>query len=201
MEKEIRVVIDTSMVVNPDSRVFFGDAPESALRTILAQLKEKQNVLCYMPPSVYEEMLKFIDTKPSLEETIFINKKPPASYQTQIPSIFLYEFIEEFRLRVNKGLRIAEKYARRELKESLGQAKPSGDKIREDEEIIKRLREEYRTALREGIVDSKEDFDLLLLAKELDALLATSDNGLVSWAHKLGIHCIGAEELKKLLQK
>lgn len=196
MEKEILVVIDTSILVNPDSRVFFGDSTDSALKTILAKLKEKKNILCYMPPSVYEELLKFIDTKPTLEETIFINKKPPASYQTQIPSIFLYEFIEEFRLRVNKGLRIAEKYARKELKESL---KPAAGGIREDEEIIKRLREEYRTALREGIVDSKEDFDLLLLAKELGALLATSDNGLIMWAHKLGIHCIGAEELKKLL--
>jgi predicted DNA-binding protein (UPF0278 family) len=55
-------------------------------------------------------------------------------------------------------------------------------------------------ALREGIIDSKEDVYLILLAKELNGLLATSDNGLIKWAQKLGIHCIAAQELKKLLE-
>ena len=87
------------------------------------------------------------------------------------------------RARINKGLRIAEKYSR----------------LNNNEESIKNLRREYRVALREGVIDSKEDFDLILLAKELDAYLATSDQGLVTWARKLGINCIGAEELKELI--
>lgn len=203
MKKEPHIVIDTSIFVNPDSRVFFGQSPEAALHKFLAALEIKKSIVCYMPPSVYEELLKFFEQKPSLKDTILINKKPPASYLTPIPSLFFYEFIEEFRIRINKGLRIAEKYARYDLKEYLGGTcadKPKGRMNREDEELIKKLREEYRTALREGIVDSKEDIDLLLLAKELDALLATSDNGLIKWAQKLGVHCIGAEELKKLLE-
>ncbi|MDP2924625.1 MAG: RNA ligase partner protein [Candidatus Omnitrophota bacterium] len=202
MKKPPDIVIDTSIFVNPDSRTIFGQSPEAALCNFLARLQEKKSINCYMPPSVYEELLKFFENKPSLKETILINKKPPASYQAPIPSLFLYEFIEEFRLRLNKGLRVAEKYARKDLKAFLlqTQTKTSSHPTREDEEIIKRLREEYRTALREDIIDSKEDVDLILLAKELDALLATSDNGLVKWAQKLGIHCIGAEELNKLLE-
>lgn len=201
MKKPPHIVIDTSIFVNPDSRRTFGQSPETALKNFIARLEEKKSIICYMPPSVYDELLKFFELKPSLSDTILINKKPPCSYQAPIPSIFFYEFIEEFRMRLNKGLRIAEKYARKDLKECLAaHANPLGRPSREDEELIKKLREEYRVALREGIVDSKEDVDLLLLAKELDGLLATSDNGLIKWAQKLGIHCIGAEELKKLLE-
>ncbi|MFA6281121.1 MAG: RNA ligase partner protein [Candidatus Omnitrophota bacterium] len=194
MKKPVNVIIDTSIFVNPASGIFFGQTPENALNNFLQKLKEKKDIFCHMPPSVYEELMKFIEKKPAAKDLLLINKKPPASYETPVPSLFLYEFIEEFRARVNKGLRIAEKYARNELK-----IKPQG--LRPDEEMIKRLREEYRVALREGIIDSKEDFDLLLLAKELDAYLATSDNGLVKWAQKLGIPCIGAEELKELLEQ
>jgi RNA ligase partner protein len=146
-----------------------------------------------MPPSVYEELMKFMQNVPSAAETMLIQKKPPSSYDMPIPSIFLYEFIEEIRMRINKGLRIAEKYARKDLK-----INPPQGMI--EEEIIKRLREEYRTALREGIIDSKEDCDLLLLAKELNSFLATSDMGLIKWAHKLGIASLSAQELKELLK-
>jgi RNA ligase partner protein len=186
------LVVDTSIFINPDARQFFGQSPLEAFLSFLRQLKNKRGISCYMPPSVYEELMKFLEIKLPTKEAILINKKPPASYQTQIPALFLYEFIEEIRNRINKGLRIAEKYSRKVMKSApLGQT---------EEEIIKSLREEYRTALREGIIDSKEDFDLVLLAKELDAHLVTSDNGLIRWAQKLGIHCLSAEELKHLLE-
>jgi len=194
VKKSVKITLDTSIFVNPDSRRFFGQTPENALKNFLEKLEKQNDIYCYMPPSVYEELMKFMETKPSPGETLLIQKKPPASYETPIPSIFLYEFIEEFRARINKGLRIAEKYARQELK-------TTPPKERTEEEIIKRLREEYRVALREGIIDSKEDFDLLLLAKELGSFLATSDNGLIKWAHKLGIPCLSAEELKEILER
>ncbi len=193
MKKIVNITIDTSIFVNPASRVYFGQTPGEALNNFLQKLKEKKDIFCYMPPSVYEELMKFVENKPAAKDALLLHKKPPSSYQTSVPSLFLYEFIEEFRVRVNKGLRIAEKYTRNELK-----IKPEGARL--DEEIIKRLREEYRIALREGIIDSKEDFDLLLLAKELDASLASSDNGLIKWAQKLGIPALSAEELKELLE-
>jgi hypothetical protein len=193
VKKISNITIDTSIFVNPASRVFFGHTPDDALNNFLQKLKEKKDIFCAMPPSVYEELMKFIEKQPAAKDALLLHKKPPSSYETPIPSLFLYEFIEEFRARINKGLRIAEKYTRNELKIKSQEGRP-------DEEIIKRLREEYRIALREGIIDSKEDFDLLLLAKELDAYLATSDNGLIKWAQKLGIPCLTAEELKEILE-
>ena len=193
MRKPLHIVLDTSIFVNPDSRTYFGDTPKEALSNFLDQLKGKSKISCYIPPSVYEELVKFIDKLPPTQKTILINKKPPSSYQTPVPAMLVYEFIEEMRLRINKGLRIAEKYTRK------GLSNPIPAKKERNEDLIKRLREEYRTALREGVIDSKEDFDLVLLAKELNAYLATSDLGLVKWAQKLGITCISAQELKELL--
>ena len=191
MKKDVHIVLDTSIFVNPDSRYIFGDTPKEALNNFLDNLKGKKHILCYMPPSVDEELMKFIDKSPSKKKTILIHKKPPSSYQSSVPAMLIYEFIEEVRARINKGMRIAEKYSRKILKE--------GGK--DEAEIIKSLRQEYRSALREGIIDSKEDFDLVLLAKELDAYLATSDKGLITWAQKLGISCINADELKEIIIK
>ncbi len=191
MKDNIKIVLDTSIFVNPDSRCLFGKSPREALSNFLDEIKDKKNISCYIPPSVYEELTKFIDKLPPNKKTILINKKPPASYESKIPAMLVYEFIEEMRLRINKGLRIAEKYSRKNLQEN----------NKGETDIIKTLRQEYRTALREGIIDSKEDFDLVLLAKEIDAYLATSDKGLVVWAQKLGINCIGAQELKEIILK
>ena len=191
--KNTRIVLDTSIFVNPDSRRLFGKTPREALEVFLDKLTDKKSIACYFPPSVYEELMKFIEKPPAAKKLILIKKKPPSSYQSSIPAILLYEFIEEMRLRMNKGLRIAEKYTRKGLKSTSGERKS-------EEEIIKPLRQEYRVALREGVIDSKEDFDLVLLAKELDAYLATADKGLVDWAQKLGIACLGPRELEEIIK-
>ena len=144
----------------------------------------------YSPSEAINKGLNY-DIPLKIKATL-LNKKPPSSYALGVPAMLVYEFIEEMRQRINKGLRIAEKYTRKGLKAAGGRDK--------EEETIKSLRQEYRVALREGIIDSKPDFDLILLAKELEAYLATSDSGLVKWARKLGISCISAEELKELIE-
>lgn len=195
MKNTLKIVIDTSIFINPDSHHLFGKTPKEALTNFLGDLKEKTVIKCYIPPSVYEELMKFMESGIAAEDFIIIDKRPPASYQSAVPALLVYEFIEEVRQRINKGLRVAEKHTRRGLKDYVE------DRSQDDEkEIIKNLRDEYRRALREGIIDSKEDFDLILLAKEIGAHLATSDQGLVKWAQKLGITCLSAKELKETLK-
>ncbi|MCM8773476.1 MAG: RNA ligase partner protein [Candidatus Omnitrophica bacterium] len=189
MDKErMKVVLDTNIFVNPDSRRIWGETPQQALNNFLELLSKKNNIKCFMPPSIYEELTKFIDTQAISSKIILIERKPPSKYEINIPSLLFYEFVEKMRNRINKGLRVGEKYVRKALL--------SG----KEEELIKSLREEYRLALREGIIDSKEDVDLLILAKELSAYLATSDNGLIFWADKLGISCISTQEIKTIIE-
>jgi RNA ligase partner protein len=115
-----------------------------------------------------------------------INQKSPSKHELTCPAYLLYELVEDMRDRINKGLRIAEKAVRNAGKE-------------DDRELIKGMRKNYRDALREGILDSKEDVDLILLAKELDALLVTVDHGAIKWAEKLGVRWLLPKKFKDYL--
>lgn len=184
--KRFNVVIDTNAFVNPDARNAFGNAPTEALHHFLELAKEnRKHVSVYIPPSVMEELLSFVE-KARIPENLFsvLTKVSPEKYRLVTPSLFFYELIEEMRNRINKGLRIAEKYTRKALQHAGS-----------EEELIKALREEFKTALREGIIDSIQDVDLLCLSYQLKAHLLTADAGLITWAHKLGICCITTNEL------
>ena len=66
-------------------------------------------------------------------------------------------------------------------------------------QLINRLRGRYREALRQGILDSKEDVDVLLLAYELDGTLVSGDEGMRKWADKVGIQIMSPRHLKRVL--
>lgn len=183
----LKVVLDTSLFVNPDVRADLGETPTEALETFLFLAAQIHILEFYMPPSIFEELLHFVDRKKIPGDLLVIlHQKPPKKHELKTPAFLLYELIEDIRERINKGLRVAEKAVR------------STEKMKV-EDIIQDLRRKYREALREGIIDSKEDVDLLLLALELDALLITADQGLIKWAEKLGIRWLFPEKFKDYL--
>ncbi len=92
-----------------------------------------------------------------------------------MPGIILYNFLAEMRDRINRGLRVSEKAIR---------------EFENKEEAIRYLRENYRRVMREGIVDSKEDIDTILLALEQKAILSSADEGQIKLAMELGIEVI-----------
>ena len=152
-----------------------GATPTEAFARFLSLAKDAPSLEFYMPPSIFEELMNFVNRDAlSGELLLHLKQKPPSRLDMKLPAMLLYEFVEEMRERVNKGLRVAEKSVRSALQT-------------EQDALLKDLRRKYRDALREGILDSKEDVDLLLLAYELDAVLVTADNGAVAWAEKLGI--------------
>jgi len=182
-----KVVLDTSLFVNPDVRTSLGRTPTEALETFLFLAAQIHILEFYMPPSVFEELMHFAERERIPGDLLVVlHQKPPKKHELKCPAFLLYELIEEMRDRVNKGLRVAESAVR------------SAEK-RKPDEIIQDLRRKYREALREGIIDSKEDVDLLLLAMELDALLITADQGLIKWAEKLGIQWLFPEKFKDYL--
>lgn len=183
-----KLVIDTNIFINPDIRNHFGNSPDEAFKNFLKLVSKKDNIDIYMPPSIFEELMNFVDkNKIETKLLILIQQKPPKKYELKVPAFLLYELIEDIRNRVNKGLRLAEKAVR------------NSPENKDSDDIIANLRKNYRSALREGIIDSKEDTDLILLAKELDAKLISTDLGVLTWAKKLGINCIDASHLKEIL--
>jgi len=185
--KKEKIVLDTSLFVNPEVRTDFGKTPTEAIETFLSLAVQIPTHEFYMPSSIFKELLNFVDAdKISGDLLTVLRQKPPSRHELTCPAFLLYELIEDIRERVNKGLRVAEKAVRNVTK-------------RDEKEMIQNLRRNYREALREGIIDSKEDVDLILLAKELDALLITVDNGIIKWAEKLGIRWLLPNRFKDYL--
>ncbi|MDP1759262.1 MAG: RNA ligase partner protein [Thermodesulfovibrionales bacterium] len=186
--KKSAVVLDTSLFVNPEVRESFGRTPTEALESFLFLAAQIPHLEFFMPPSIFEELLNFIEPeKISGDLLVVLQQKPPKKHELTCPAFLLYELIEDMRERINKGLRVAEKAVK-------GVSKAG------EEETIKDMRRKYREALREGIIDSKEDVDLILLARELDALLVTADQGIIKWAEKFGIKWLVSSKLKEYLQ-
>ncbi len=185
MHKERRFVIDTSLFTNPNARKGFGDSTIEAVKNFLKIASKTSHLKFYMPVSIKKELKTFLNDEeiPFLEAIVTV--KSPALYELQVPAAVVYKLIDEIRDRINKGLRVTEKILRSE-KEDLSNK-------------IHYLRQRYREALRDGVIDSKEDFDVLMLAKEVDAIVVTADKGLMKMAEWLGIAFFEAERFYELL--
>lgn len=187
----MKFVLDTSIFVNPEIRGRFGKSPSEAMREFLRYAEKLfGKVEFYMPPGIYREVMHFVDDeslRPHIE--LYIIKKPPNVHEIKIPAFVVYELIDDIRRRIDKGLRVAESAVRESVIET--------DNV---DKIIQKLRRNYRKALREGIVDSKEDFELILLAMELDATIVSADVGILTWAQKMGIKWVDASTFRDVLE-
>jgi len=185
--KEECFIIDTSIFTNPDVYITFGRTPTTALKNFLKLVTKLEVPNFYMPPSIYEELMDFVDIdKIPKDLQVRIFQKPPKKYEMNVPAFLLYELIEDVRHRIDKGLRVAEQAVREVINDN-------------EPDTINNLRRKYRSALREGIIDSKEDVDLILLARELDGILVTADKGIMTWANKLGIRYIESRNLRGII--
>ena len=182
-----KVVLDTSLFVNPEVRNDFGGSPTEAIKGFLLLAEQIPSLEFYMPSSIFEELMNFVDRRKVPGKLMaIINQKSPGKHDMKVPAVLLYELIEDIRDRINKGLRVAEKAVR-----SVGTV--------DERELIKGMRKSYREALREGIIDSRDDVDLILLAKELDPMLVTVDHGAIKWAEKLGIRWLIPDKFRDYL--
>ncbi len=188
MEKE-RLVPDTSIFTNPDIYIQFGKNPSDSFTNFLLMVAELEGeITVYIPTSVFEElkrMLINLHLPPKARSVLKV--KSPKKYELYIPAFLMYEFIEEIRNRINKGLRVAEEAVKASI-------------YKQPEEVLRFLRKRYREVLREGIVDSKEDLEIILLALELDALVLSADKGVLNMADKLGLRYLEPKDIKDTLE-
>ncbi|GIW47200.1 MAG: UPF0278 protein [Deltaproteobacteria bacterium] len=171
-----RLVLDTSLFVNPETQSRFGADVNQAVRNFL-DIVRRNKIEIYMPISVFRELSHFTSKEALVlfrQEAIV---RAPDIYNLHVPAAILHIFIRELRERINKGLRIAEEAIYRE---------PTPENLR-------RLRQQYREALRSGIVDSVEDLDVVLLAKEVGGAILSADEGIAKMAEALGIEVYSAD--------
>lgn len=185
-----KFILDTSVFSNPNVFTQFGQVFPEAMAAFV-RLAFRARAEFYMPGSVYDELQKVKDlgeVAADFERVVHI--RSPRRLNLTVPGELLYEFIDEVRMRIDRGLRIAEEWTK------LAGSGEFGDVG----QLVKKLRARYREAMRQGIIDSKEDADLLLLAYELDGTLVTADEGLKTWANKAGVGLVNAAHLRRILE-
>ncbi|NYZ60805.1 RNA ligase partner protein [Candidatus Micrarchaeota archaeon] len=184
MKNVKKYVLDTSLFVNPAARAPFGNSPQEAVEHFAA-IASEHSASFYMPPSIWKELSNFAPNLHPLEG--IVKRKAPNIYSINLPAAIFYEFIDDVRGRVNKGLRLAEEFA--------------VDNRPDNDEKLRKLRDKYRDSMRTGIVDSKEDFEIVLLAYELEAAIVTGDEGIHHLANKVGCEWIDASKFYAILHK
>ncbi|MFB6151105.1 MAG: RNA ligase partner protein [Haloarculaceae archaeon] len=202
-----RFVLDTSVFITPEIREEHEDLEAACIRLLdlIADAKLGLNISCYMPPTVDEELTTMLGERDVSEEVFarldtWIITKSPARYDVQVPAHVVYQFVDEMSDRVNRGLRVAEK-AVRKAEQSKDEVVDDHDHMTEVDRVISDLRDEYRDALRQGVLDSREDFDLLVLARELEAGVVTEDQGIVGWADDFGLRYLQGRNFPALLEE
>ncbi|CCQ33794.1 domain containing protein [Halorhabdus tiamatea SARL4B] len=202
-----RFVLDTSVFITPEIREDDEDIEEAVdrLLDLVAEAKLEHNISCYMPPSINDELTTMLRDRDVSAETIakldtWVITKSPAQYELMIPAEIVYGFIDEMSERVNRGLRVSEK-AVRKAEQSRDDSETDNEHMSEVDQVISDLRDEYRRALRQGVLDSREDFDLLILARELEAGVVTEDTGIINWAEDFGLRYLRGRSFPSLLEE
>ncbi|MBS3731853.1 MAG: RNA ligase partner protein [Desulfobacterales bacterium] len=172
-----RVIVDTSVFVNPETMVLLGDSVATAIEGFL-EVCRKYSIEIFTPLSIFREISTFApeETLKTLKTRAVV--RAPDLYNTHVPAIMFHTFVRELRQRVNKGLHIAEKAIK-------------SDDVPEN---VRWVRQHYREALRSGIVDSVEDLEVVLLAREVGGVILTADEGIANMADSFGIEVFTARE-------
>jgi len=181
-----KFVLDTSLFVNPAARKKFGKTPDSAVKGFIKKAKGIDADF-YIPPMIFRELKTFITSKTADSLELNVKKKSPNLHAIYLPAAVFNDFVEDVRTRMQKGLRLAEEFAK--------------DNRPDNDIKLKKLREKYRSALRAGLLDSREDFELLLLAREIEGTVVTSDEGVMKFADNIGCERINAARFYDLLTK
>jgi len=205
-----RFVLDTSLFITEEIRRE-GESLEatvSRLLDLVATARLELNISCYVPPSIHDELVAMLRDRGVDDEVLsrldtWVVRKSPDRYGVTIPANIVYDFIDEMSDRVDRGLRVSEE-ALREV-EQLGPDDMTIDDPNEymtaADRVLSNMRDKYRQALRQGVLDSREDFDLLVLARELDAGVVTEDRGIVSWADEFGLRYVRGGQFPTLLEE
>ena len=209
-----RFVLDTSLFITEEIRRA-GESLEEAvlwLLDLVATARLELNISCYMPPSIHAELGDMLRER-AVDEEVFsrldtwVVRKSPDRYGVTIPANIVYEFIDEMSDRVDRGLRLSEEAIRRveqldpDQLHSDPESDEPGEYMTEADRVLSNLRDKYRGALRQGVLDSREDFDLLILARELEAGVVTEDRGVISWADEFGLRYVRGGQFPTLLEE
>lgn len=189
-----RYVLDANLFFNMEAGLGLGEKTEGvvkSLTSIAKRLKTKKKSEFFIPPRVVDEFLSFFPNKEQsfLKDLLsVVSVKSPDIGKISFPAQVFYEIVGDIRARSYQGLRVGEEEIEKAGKTMLGKGNLSAKDFQiQVGSVVKKFRERYRQATRFGFLDSLADLDLIVLAKELDAFLVSTDEGVLRWGRVFGI--------------
>ncbi len=187
-----KYVLDTNLFFNMG--VGLGEKTEEVVVKITKlgkKIKKEKRGEFFMPPGAVSEFLSFFKEKNQsfIEDFLSVlTIKSPDYGKIVFPAYVFSQLIEEVRQRSYRGLNIGEEEIKKAAKLIRGEEILS----KKDFEIkigpvVKKFRERYRQATRFGFLDSVTDLDLIVLAKEIDGFLVSTDEGVLRWGRVFGV--------------
>jgi RNA ligase partner protein len=201
-------VLDTNLFFNMEAGLGLGQKTEDVVKTITEEakrLRAENKAHLYMPPKVVDEFLSFFEDKeqPFLKEFLsVITVKSPDYNAMTIPASVFYQLVEDIRFRSYRGLSVGEEEIQKAGREMMGKADLDKKNFQITiGSIIKTFRDRYRQATRTGFLDSVADLDLIMLTKELDGYLVSTDEGVIKWGRTFGVKEITAPVLGEKMKR
>lgn len=153
--------------------------------------KNATSIKVFISPTIKEEIESFFEdpTQTFLQEFFSsVTIKSPNLSEIMISSTVMASFIDECRTRAYRGMNVAEEGITRAATEFMGkETLPRKEFQIAVGTIVKSFRERYRNATRTNFIDSNADFDIIMLAREQDAYLVTTDEGVIRWGRQFGV--------------
>ncbi len=185
-------ILDTNLFFNMEAGLDLGGKTDEVVFSLTQAIKKvRSEAHFYMPPRIVDEFLSFFDDReqPFLKEFLAeITIKSPDTHSIQVAAPVFYKLIEDIRARSYRGLAVAEEEIQKaaELMAGAGQLQKKDFQMKVGP-VVKTFRDRYRQATRTGFLDSVADLDLIMLAKETDGFLISSDEGVLVWGRTFGV--------------
>jgi len=199
-------IIDTNILFNMEAAMGLGPSTQEILKNLvkILPLAKKNEEELLMPPTIVQEIESFFDNQDdALLKTVlgFITVRSPSYHDSAISADLFNDLIEDYRSRAYRGMKVSEEEILKAAETFMGkEVLPQKDFQKSVGKIISRLRNRYRNATRTGTIDSRADFDLIMLAKESGGILVTADEGIIAWARKIGVTEMSAQVFGKKMQ-
>ena len=182
-----------------EGRMGFGDKTEEVIRGVtqtIKQLTKDQSAQCFISPRIAEEIRGFFEDPHQQFLKDFLGSvtiKSPDLNTIQFPATVFAQYVEENRTRAYRGMTVAEEEIQKAGNMFMGKEILGKKEFQMTVgTIIKGFRERFRNATRVGYIDSLGDLDLIMLAKEQNGSVVTTDEGLLRWARICGVKEIPA---------
>jgi RNA ligase partner protein len=198
------IVVDTTVFTDPGvAREFSGQCaranmPTWALKNVLLAARKRTDVHLMTTPQVWAEIEKFVNFKKDKNLAgLVANELAQKSHDPGLlmPAYLMLEYVAEMRQRNHaaelRGVKDLKTAIQMDLEKD-GFKEPGAD-------LVANYRATVRRMTREGTVDSEADMSLILLAYQENAILVTSDTGLMLWAQKFGVQVLPASVFSQMM--